>query len=121
MSKLVVVDVESDGEYPPDFSMVCFGAVVVEPALDQTFYGRVKPLSANWKPEALAISGITRAEHETFDDPKDVMAAFANWLGRLGDRAIFVSDNPAYDFQWVNYYLHKFHGSNPFGYSGRNC
>lgn len=38
-------------------------------------------------------------------------------LGR--SRLTFVSDNVAYDWQFINYYLHKFTGSNPFGHSGR--
>lgn len=41
----IMVDVEADGPYPGDYSMICFGAVVVEPALDRTFYGRLRPVS----------------------------------------------------------------------------
>jgi hypothetical protein len=35
----IMVDIESDGPVPGDYSMVCFGAVVVEPGLERTFYG----------------------------------------------------------------------------------
>ena len=35
----VMVDIEADGPIPGDYSMVCLGAVVVEPALERTFYG----------------------------------------------------------------------------------
>jgi len=35
----VVVDVESDGPIPAEFSMVCFGAVIFDDLLDKTFYG----------------------------------------------------------------------------------
>jgi hypothetical protein len=38
----VMVDVEADGPIPGDYSMLCFGAVIVEPALDRTFYGQCK-------------------------------------------------------------------------------
>ena len=41
---LVVVDVEADGLIPGEYSMVCFGAVVVEPSLQKTFYGQVWPI-----------------------------------------------------------------------------
>ena len=44
----IMVDVESDGPIPGDYSMVCFGAIVVEPALDRTFYGRLKLPPAFW-------------------------------------------------------------------------
>ena len=31
----------------------------------------------------------------------------------------FVSDNVAYDWQFINYYFHRFLGFNPFGHSAR--
>ncbi len=34
-------------------------------------------------------------------------------------RPIFVSDNPAFDFQWINYYFWKHMRMNPFGHSAR--
>lgn len=30
-----------------------------------------------------------------------------------------VSDNPAFDWQFVNYYLHRYAGRNPMGWSAR--
>ena len=117
---LIVVDVESDGPIPHKYSMVCFGAVVVEPTLSKTFYGKTKPISDLWIPEALAISGISRKEHETFDDPKMVMENFAKWIRDSSNgRPVFISDNPAYDWQFINYYFHYYLGSNPFGFSAR--
>jgi hypothetical protein len=48
------------------------------------------------------------------------MRAFAVWLTQHSKgRPVFVSDNVAFDWQFINYYLHKFTGSNPFGFSGR--
>ena len=55
----VMVDVESDGPIPGDFSMVCFGAVVVEPGLRRSFYGRLKSISEQWVPDALKVSGAS--------------------------------------------------------------
>lgn len=116
----IVVDVESDGEYPMGYSMVCFGAVVVEPSLSKTFYGKVKPISDNYNPDALVISGFSRDEHLKFDDPKQVMLEFTQWLKENSNgRPIFISDNLAFDWQWINTYFHHFTGSNPFGHSGR--
>ena len=34
-----MVDVESDGPIPGDYSMISFGAIIVEPTLNRTFYG----------------------------------------------------------------------------------
>jgi len=55
----VVVDIESDGPIPAEFSMVCFGAVIFDDVLDKTFYGRTRPVSDRFVPEALAGSGFS--------------------------------------------------------------
>lgn len=116
----IVVDVESDGAIPHKYSMVCFGAVVVEPSLSKTFYGQTKPISAIYDPEALAVSGFSRTEHEAFEEPKAVMENFANWLASQSKgRPIFISDNPAFDWQWINWYFHTYLGKNSFGISAR--
>jgi len=116
----IVVDVESDGEIPNKFSMVCFGAVLVEPSLSNTFYGKTKPISDLYKQEALKISGFSREEHLTFDDPSKVMMDFQEWIrSNSVGKPTFISDNLAYDWQWINYYFHYYLGSNPFGFSGR--
>lgn len=116
----IVVDVEADGPIPNKYSMVCFGAVVVEPSLTKTFYGKVRPISKEWIPEALAVSGFSREQHETFDDPQKVMSDFNDWLGlNSKGKPTFISDNPAFDWQWINYYFHLCLGKNPFGFSAR--
>ena len=43
----IMIDIESDGPIPGDYSMVCFGAIIVEPELKRTFYGKLKPISDN--------------------------------------------------------------------------
>lgn len=116
----IVVDVEADGPIPHEYSMVCFGAIAVEPTLSRTFYGEVRPISDKWVPEALAISGISRETHDTFDEPEDVMLRFADWIEETADgRPIFISDNNGFDFAWINWYFHKYFGRNPFGFSSR--
>lgn len=69
----IVVDIEADGPIPGVYSMVCFGAIVVEPSLDRTFYGRLKPISDKWIADALQVSGFTRKETLNFDEPAAVM------------------------------------------------
>ncbi len=117
----VMVDIEADGPIPGDYSMVCFGAVIVEPALDRTWYGRLKPVSEQWLPEALQVSGFTRAEVLEFDDPAAVMTRFDDWLRQnVNDRPMFISDNNGFDWQFINWYFHHFLGKNPFGFSSTN-
>lgn len=116
----IVVDVEADGEIPHKYSIVCFGAVIVEPTLSRTFYGKMKPISDAWVPEALAVSGISREEHVKFDDPAEVMFNFEKWIkANSKDKPVFISDNPAFDWQWINWYFHAYLGRNVFGFSAR--
>lgn len=115
---LISIDCEADGPCPGLYSMVSFGAVVVEPGLKRTFYGRVAPISDQWVAEALAVSGHSRKEHETFDDPRVVMHQFEDWLKKIGP-CVAIMDNPAFDWQFINYYFHRFLGKNPLGFSAR--
>jgi len=116
-----MVDIEADGPIPGDYSMVCFGAIIVEPALDRTFYGQLKPISDSWVPEALAVSGFSRDETLAFDDPETAMRNFGQWVkdNSVG-QAIFISDNNGFDWQFINWYFHHFTGKNPFGFSSTN-
>ena len=85
----IMVDVESDGPIPGDYSMISFGAVLVNDALDQTFYGQLKPISEKFIPEALAFPGFTREDTLSFNDPVQVMTEFKNWIENVcTDRAI---------------------------------
>ena len=116
----VMVDIEADGPIPGDYSMISFGAIVVEPALARTFSARLAPISEAWVPEALAVSGHSRADTLAFADAKAEMARFAAWLRGLGARPIFVSDNNGFDWMFVCWYFHHFTGGNPFGHSSQN-
>lgn len=117
----VMVDIESDGPIPGDYSMVCFGAVIVEPGLTRTFYGRLRPISDRFVPGALEVSGFSREETLAFNDPKQVMEAFDRWLAaNAGGRPTFVSDNNGFDWQFINWYFHHFLGKNRFGHSSMN-
>jgi len=116
----IVVDVESDGPIQGRNSIVCFGAVVVEPSLSKTFYGKIRPISDEFKPDALAISGFSRMEHKTFDEPEKVMSDFAVWIkeNSIG-QPVLISDNNGYDAAWTAWYFNVYYGSNPFGWSSR--
>ena len=117
----VMVDVEADGPIPGDYSMVCFGAVLVKEGLDQTFYARLKPISDKWIPDALAISGFSREQTLAFDDPAAVMAAFADWVrAKTKHKAFLISDNNGFDWQFISWYFWHFTGDNPFGHTSTN-
>ena len=115
------IDVEADGPCPGLYSMVSFGVVMLDDH-SKTFYGEVAPLEgAGWIANALAVSDITREEHINFPDPQITIVKFDQWLTEIGgnNRHVMWSDNPAFDWQWINYYSHKYLGNNPFGFSAR--
>ena len=120
----IIVDVEADGPCPGLYSMVSFGAVILSEDLDKSFYGQCRPLvdaTMPYLPDALAVSGHTREEVMTFPDPAITMQAFASWIEKnKKGRAIFWADNNGFDWQYINYYFHRFYGSNPFGFSSQN-
>jgi hypothetical protein len=117
----IMVDVEADGPIPGDYSMISFGALVVEPSLEKVFYGRLRPVSEQWIPESLAVAGFSREETLAFDDPQTVMNDFAAWISANSKgRPLFISDNTGFDWQFINWYFHHFTGGNPFGFSSTN-
>lgn len=124
--KLVIVDVEADGPCPGLYSMVCFGAVILDDCAGKwrTFYGQTAPYpGAKWIPEALAVSGFLREEHEKFPTAYGTMIEFSSWISdqilEHGHKPIFVSDNLAFDWQFINFYYHYYLNKNQFGHSGR--
>ena len=117
---LFIVDIEADGPAPGLFSMVSLGCVRVDRALATTFKTTFAPISDRWVPEALEISQISREEHLAYPDPAIGMTAFRAFLTDSSKgRPIFVSDNPAFDWSFTNYYFHAYGGDNPFGFSAR--
>lgn len=117
----IMVDIEADGPIPGDYSMIALGAVVVRRPLEDTFYAQIKPISDKFIPEALAVSGFTREATLEFDEPKEAMSRFLEWLAEVSvNKPIFISDNNGFDWQFVNWYLHHFIGKNPFGHSSVN-
>lgn len=120
----IMVDVEADGPQVAKHSMISFGAVVCKDDRE-AFYGECRPIGDHWVPEALAVSGFTREQTLDFERPAVTMVNFVAWLGKMKerfgeDRVGFISDNNGFDWQWINWYLLEYTGSNPFGYSSTN-
>jgi DNA polymerase III epsilon subunit-like protein len=116
----ISVDVETDGPYPGDYSLVALGACAVD-APDKTFYRELRPISARWDPAALAVSGLSReALLAEGSDPAEAMGAFARWVGETAGerRPVFVAFNATFDWMFVYWYLRKYHGASPFGIAG---
>lgn len=117
----IMVDIEADGPIPGDYSMISLGAVIVDDNLDKTFYGQLRPISEAFIEDALQVSGHTRTETMTFEEPEIVMRNFESWIkDNSNGRAIFISDNNGFDWMFVCWYFHHFLKRNPFGFSSQN-
>jgi hypothetical protein len=114
LGNLVVVDCEAWGGAPCVGELTEFGAVHYETG--QWFHGKIWEHRVDPKNPAQSLRPIVLVETRA-----NVFVDFRQWLTRLPDknRPVFVSDNVAYDWQWINhgFWLHQ--GMNPFGHSGR--
>jgi hypothetical protein len=113
MKNLIFVDCEAAGPCPAQGKLTEFGAV--EYSTRATFHGRL--LEARPDPANPAVPITTGVVLNT---PVQVFTEFADWLAQVcTGRPIFVSDNPAYDWQWINDGFWVTLGRNPFGHSAR--
>ncbi len=114
------VDIESSGPIPGRYSMLSLGACIVgDPG--ESFYVELKPISPDFIPDALKVSGFDLGVLErSGQPPEDAMPAFRRWVEQAAGEAkpVFVGFNACYDWQFVNWYLETYAGGNPFGFGG---
>ena len=116
--RYVLVDIEADGPIPGKYSMISIGAVLFDDSLDHTFYATLRPVSEEWVPSALAISGFSREQTLGFEEPKSVMERMLDWVRSIENGPCwFIADNVGFDWSFVNWYFHTFCGENPFGHN----
>ncbi|MEU9009061.1 exonuclease domain-containing protein [Streptomyces sp. NPDC048479] len=134
-SLYISVDIEADGPIPGPYSMISFGAAVAgrqdaasytptDPEA-HTFYRELRPISQDFVPEALAVSGLDRdrlvAEGS---EPAAAMAEFSAWVREVsstvgeGAQPVMCGYPASYDWTFLYWYLMRFTGVSPFGHSG---
>ena len=116
----VAADVEADGPIPGPYSMISLGmAVAGHPGL--TFYTELRPISDEFVPQALTVSGLDRDRLlREAPKPEEAMAAAARWvngLRRIG-RPVFLAGPAVWDGMFVHWYFMRFTGRSPFGATG---
>lgn len=113
----ISVDVETAGPIPGLYSILSLGACVVgSPSL--TFYTVFQPISEQFIPEALKVSGFSLEELvKTGRPPKEAMTAFHHWLKGIAAQQlpVMVGFNASFDWAFINWYFHTFLGENPLG------
>lgn len=99
IKNLIFVDCEANGKSPSTGRLTEFGAAIYPSKA--TFHG------------VLVGKGLA--------EEKEIFAKFDKWITEVtkGEKPIFVSDNPAFDWQWINDGFWKTIAKNPFGHSGR--
>jgi len=116
----ISVDIEAAGPIPGEYSMLTLGACLVH-SVDTTFYVELQPINGRFVPEALRVTGLSLAQlAETGSPPADAMVAFRDWIAQAtpGAHPVFVGFNASFDWSFVNWYFHKFTGTNPLGIGG---
>lgn len=116
----ISVDVETAGPVPGEYSLLSIGACAIfDP--DKTFSCELKPINDTFDPKAREVSGFTlEALAARGLEPSHAMDAFAAWVSAVAGpqgAPVFVGFNAPFDWSFVNYYFHRFQGSNPFGFT----
>ena len=131
-----MVDIEALGPCPGFYSMTEFACVAYfrPPTYPLRFYGKFTITDAEMvDPEAAKfyegeqrprVSEVTPEEVAVHGTPRQVMEAFSQWVNDTNQegrgRPMFISDNNGFDYQFINYYLHRYVKRNIFGHSSQN-
>jgi len=124
-------DVETDGPIPGPFSILSFALVYAgsfdglhfqrPESYQQTLYKELKPISANFEPEALRVNGLDRArlclEGES---PEIAMTEACRWVKRTAGTAqpVLAAYPLSFDWSWLYWYFIRFSSEgSPFAYS----
>ncbi|MFB9394319.1 3'-5' exoribonuclease domain-containing protein [Streptomyces coeruleoprunus] len=130
-SLYISVDIEADGPIPGPYSMLSLGAAVAgrqdvdgyvaaDPEAD-TFYRELRPISGEFVPEALVVSGLDRDRLLVEGaDPAAALGEFAAWVRGVsgGAQPVMCGYPASYDWTFLYWYLVRFTGGSPFGHSG---
>jgi len=113
----VIVDIESNGPIPGDYSMTSLGAAVIKKGkIQDTFTINLLPISNKKDPSRESFICQNNAI-----SAKEGMIRFKDWLNSLkAEKLVFVSDNNGFDWMFVCWYFWHFLKENPFGYYSEN-
>ncbi|MCK5449683.1 exonuclease [Candidatus Pacearchaeota archaeon] len=116
-----MVDIESDGPIPGEYSMLSLGAVIMDEKLDKSFHINILPISNKFEEERLNPNDFPRDDLKNRVPAKKAMEKFYKWIKKNSvGKPKFISDNNGYDWMFVCWYFWKFLNKNPFGFSSYN-
>lgn len=119
-------DIEADGPYPGDYSMLSIGLCVAGQRENgqfrranpkrQTKYIEFKPISEHFVPEAMAVNGLDReALFKTGSNPETGILEINDWIEEISNRSnpVLVAYPSTFDWPFLTYYFGKFLGKSP--------
>lgn len=115
----LVIDVEAAGQTPVLYPMIQIGMFDL---MGNSIMRRMRPRPGDLIDEgALKSIKVTREEIAGWPDPEQMTHEVMDWIKTTynGERVYVWSDNPAFDWQFLNGYLWLFCGDNPLGHSAR--
>lgn len=115
----LVMDVEATGAYPGEYALLQIGAVDLN---GNEFYGEFRPAPHHkFDPNAMNAIGLTKEQVMLYPEAGNTANAFFDWIKDTykGQRVMSWSDNPGFDWQFINDCLWRYCGSNPLGFSMR--
>lgn len=122
------IDIEADGPYPLDYSMLSFGVAVFTASgkrLD-TYSANLETLpEARQDPDTMewwkGQSEAWEAHRKNIRPPQEVMPEFVKWVKDVckkhKGKAVFVGYPAGFDFTFMYVYMRKFAGESPFSFS----
>ncbi len=118
----VSTDIESDGPIPGVNSMLSFGSAAFTKSGDLigTYTANLSQIGVEnpdtmawWKTQPKAWEACRKDIRR----PQEVMPEYVGWLKSLPGKPVFVGYPAGYDFLFIYWYLIKFAGESPFGFS----
>jgi hypothetical protein len=125
------IDIETDGPCPGQNSMLSIGIAAFEKSIDvqpplEKFYRKLEPLPDGmrdsdtmlwWAGQPEGWAEVNKAQ----ESPMEVMNDCADWLLEIKEdydvRLVPAAWPAAFDFGFVNWYMHSYYGANPLGFS----
>jgi hypothetical protein len=114
----IIVDCEASGQCIGCGDLINFAAIAES---GETFVSdKFAPVFDKYDISAYNAIGVTREEHLAYTGSFNEEALrFEKWIAQFKGRPTFWSDNPAFDWQWINWLFHSNEINNPFGHSAR--
>lgn len=117
-------DIEADGPYPGDYSMLSLGCVAFDKEGTElgSWYANFELLEgASQDPDTMQFWALNQKYYDLTrtwtQHPKEAMTHFVEWVESFDGKPVGVAMPAGFDFTWLWWYSKKFVGRSPFSFS----